>query len=138
MITNIKYIVIALSIAVSNFVMAQNMSSITDLDRENFTARVITASNSNTLSIYLEKFEDIRIYFDLIDSKGHLLYKRTVDKDNIRDRFKLNMDQLPDGNYTLIVSDKYSSAKKSFKKETEVIIATPIIAKTEYSLVALD
>lgn len=134
--TKLKTLAIALGI--TNFVTAQNIASITDLDRENFTARIITEAKSNSLNIYLEKYQDIPIQFNFKDEKGQTLYKRSVNRKYVRDRFKLNMDLLPDGNYTLIVSDKYSSAKKTYKKETEIIIATPIVAKAEYSLVALD
>jgi hypothetical protein len=134
----LKTIAIVFGLGLAQIVTAQNVSSIIDLEQENFSSRIITKTNSNTLYIFLERYGHKPVLFNFIDEKGHVLFRKSLSKNIIRDRFKLNLDQLADGNYTVVVYDKYMKAKKTFRKETEIIIAKPIIGLIEQSIVAID
>jgi hypothetical protein len=135
---NFKIYLIALFVSIYGCLNAQLISSVTDLDRDNFTAKIITEAQSNTLNICIEKYDDTRILVNLTNEKGRIMFKRSVKKELVFDQFNINMTRMRKGNYTLIVADKYSSAKKTFKKQAEIVITEPIATKAEISLVALD
>ncbi len=136
--TTLKSFAIALVMGNANSILAQSGISVTDLEKENYMARIITVDHSNNLNIFLEKYSDEKVFIEFVDVKGYSLYKMTVPKKHIRERFKINMDALPDGDYTLVVRDRHSKAQKTFRKETEIMIAKPIVGKIEHTLVALD
>ena len=133
-----KLVVVAIILAITTPITAQKVTSYTELDRDNFYVRMSTYTNSEKLKVYVENYGERSVLFLLLDEKGMPIYKRKLSKDKLKDNFILNMEQVPDGNYIVEVSDKLSIAKKAFKKETEMVIAKPIIVKPAESLVALE
>lgn len=133
-----KIVVGAIILAFATNIKAQTVTSFTELDRDNFYVRMSTYTNSEKLKVFVENYGERPVIFVLLDDKGVPVYKRKLSKDKLKDNFILNLEQVADGNYTVEVTDKLSSAKKAFKKETQIVIAKPIFAKPLESLVALD
>jgi hypothetical protein len=123
--TTVKSLALALGMGLATTtVKAQDAATV--IDTPNYIAKMITAPNSTQLKVLVGNLEGQKLFLTLKDAKGNALYSRTIGKNEPQAYIKLNMDELPDGIYNIVMGDKKSASTKSFKKGTEVMVSRPV------------
>ena len=130
--TTMKTFVMAFGVGLTMQANAQE-ANITVIDNPGYLAKMTTTSNSNVLKVYVGNILNQKLNVRLVDANGNALFKKYVSKSEPQASIKLDLDYLPDGIYSVEMSDSNSKIVKSFKKGTEVIVTRP----TE-TLVALN
>lgn len=123
--TTIKTLAIALGLGIANQVQAQQ-PAVTIIDQPGYIAKMIPIENTNTMKVYVANPEAQPLHFAVKDATGAILYSRNISKKEPQAYIKLNLDELPDGVYNVVMSDKASSTSQSFRKGSEYVAARPI------------
>ena len=121
--TTIKTVAIALGLSFA--AQAQQSTSISEVEKEGYYAKMTIQPNESKMRILVANLEGQNLWLKLKDEANHAVFTRAIGKKQTQAHVVLNMEELPAGIYTVELSNKTSSASKSFRKGAELIVTRP-------------
>lgn len=88
---------------------------------ENFRVGMYRVNNTLTMSVLLEKSKGDKVTISLRNGDGKVIHEQLVGKSAQKFGVKLNFSEVPDGRYTLEVSDSHESIVKKIDLSTNEV-----------------
>jgi hypothetical protein len=124
--TKFKNVALAIVFGMATTSLQAQEANATVVETPHYIAKMITTPNSTELKVMVGNIANEKLFLTMKDANGNALYTRKIAKNEPQAYIKLNMDQLPDGVYSVEMADKNGRSTKSFRKGTEVIVSRPI------------
>ncbi|MES2797556.1 MAG: hypothetical protein V4683_16425 [Bacteroidota bacterium] len=121
----IKTIAIVLGLSFANLLQAQE-AGVSTIDKPDYLAKIISVPNTNTMKVYIGNKVSQKLWFNLTDDFGNVLFTKLIQKNEPQAYLKLNMDELPDGVYHFELGAKIGKTVKSFRKEPSYAVTKPV------------
>jgi hypothetical protein len=88
---------------------------------ENFQVGMYRLKNTVTMNVLLEKSKGERVVIKLLNEKGNVIHSEILAKPLEKYSRKFNFEEVPDGNYTLEISDENEKVVKNIHLTTNEV-----------------
>ncbi len=89
-----------------------------------FRSQVLPRTDALKVDVVVEKPTDARLTVELLDASGQVLAFQTVSKGESAARTRFDLTALPDGRYTVVISDGTHSETKAINLQTPATTRT--------------
>lgn len=116
--TLVKTLICAAALSVSTISFAGEKKSTADKSSATFNASVYVAKDAS-IRVAVAKTAPSNVEIVLKNGKNEIVYSNNIDKNALKSSYKLNVDQLEDGEYTLEIT----SSSKTISKQVQLTSA---------------
>jgi len=88
---------------------------------ENFQVGMYRIKNTVTMNVLLEKTKGERVVIQLLNEKGRIIHSEVLNKSLEKYARRFNFEEVPDGNYTLEISDDNERVVKNIHLTTNEV-----------------
>jgi hypothetical protein len=117
---------VAIALGLSFAAQAQQAPSVSEVEKDGYYAKMTILPNESKMRVLVANLENQNLWLQLKDAGKNVIFSRAIGKNVPQAHVILNMEELPVGIYTVELSNKTTSASKSFRKGEELVVTRPV------------